>query len=183
MIDLIPIARAAEEAAEQASSGSFIDALGINWKIFLAQLFNFGLVLFVLRRWAYKPLVKILNTRAKKIEKSLEEAKQIESQLKKTKEEHEAIISKARNESLEILDKTRREAEASKAQILQEAKASVDQQMKAAKAKLGDEKVKIIKEIKAELADTLVLNVEKNIFGKNKEEAEEKLNDKTIKEI
>ena len=57
--------------AETARAAGGIGVLGINGKIFLAQLVNFGLILLVLWRFAFKPIVARLEARRERIEKKI----------------------------------------------------------------------------------------------------------------
>ena len=58
-----------------------IKNLGIDWKIFLAQLVNFGIVFFVLKKFAFSPIQKLLKERQSKIEKGLDDAARSASEL------------------------------------------------------------------------------------------------------
>ena len=58
------------EANKAVEATGGLGTLGINGKIFLAQLVNFVLVLIVLWRWAFTPIVKILDKRRDQIAKS-----------------------------------------------------------------------------------------------------------------
>ncbi|HRY63664.1 MAG TPA: F0F1 ATP synthase subunit B [Patescibacteria group bacterium] len=153
LIHIINIAQAAEEASHAAGSQSLTEVLGIDWKLFVAQLINFGLVLFVLWRWVYKPLVKILNERTKKIEKSLKEAQEIGRRLDETKEEQENILAEARKEAAVILDQAEKGAVENKNKMVEEAEAHINKQLEVARQKLSEEKEKISREIKVEVAD------------------------------
>src|SRR3989338_571540 len=133
----IQIAQAAEEVSREAGSQSFTEILGIDGKLFAAQLVNFALVLFVLWRWVYRPLVKILNERSRKIEKSLHEAQEIEKRLAETKDEQEKILSENNN------------------RIVAEAEERINKQLAAARDRLAEDKDKIVKEIKIETAEMI----------------------------
>ncbi|MCK4891918.1 MAG: hypothetical protein KAS78_04575, partial [Candidatus Pacebacteria bacterium] len=60
--------------------------LGLDYKLIIAQAVNFVLLLIILQRLAYKPILKMLNDRTEKIDKSLKQAEQIKEELKKTEE-------------------------------------------------------------------------------------------------
>ncbi len=50
---------------------TFVEKFGIDWKLMLAQLINFAVVFFLLRAFAYKPILKLLDARRKRIEEGL----------------------------------------------------------------------------------------------------------------
>ncbi|OGG90576.1 ATP synthase F0 subunit B [Candidatus Kuenenbacteria bacterium RIFCSPHIGHO2_12_FULL_42_14] len=148
----IQIAQAAEEVSREAGSQSFTEILGIDGKLFAAQLVNFALVLFVLWRWVYRPLVKILNERSKKIEKSLKEAQEIEQRLANAKEEQAAILSGAKKEAAVILAKVESEATENNSRLVAEAEERINKQLAVARERLAEDRNKIVKEIKTETA-------------------------------
>ena len=151
----IQIAQAAEEVSREAGSQSFTEILGIDGKLFAAQLVNFALVLFVLWRWVYRPLVKILNERSKKIEKSLKEAQEIEQRLANAKEEQAAILSGAKKEAAVILAKVESEATENNSRLVAEAEERINKQLAVARERLAEDKDKIVKEIKIETAEMI----------------------------
>ena len=64
-----------------------IYALGIDGRILLAQLFNFAILVFILWRFAYKPVLNILEERRLKVEKSLDDAEAATKRLKQAEAE------------------------------------------------------------------------------------------------
>ena len=56
------------EVTKEAGSGGVIGTLGLNWKLFMAQLLNFGIVLFVLWKWVFRPVAGALETRRQRVE-------------------------------------------------------------------------------------------------------------------
>jgi len=81
-----------KETVEAAQAAGPIGAFGLNGKIFVAQLVNFGLVLLVLWRFAYRPIVNMLEARSEKIEKSVKEAEAFQA---KVDAEEKALRDKA----------------------------------------------------------------------------------------
>jgi len=55
-----------------------LSSLGIDLKILLAQLVNFGILIFLLSKFLYKPVLKMLDQRKKKIAESIKKAEEIE---------------------------------------------------------------------------------------------------------
>ncbi|KKS92777.1 MAG: ATP synthase subunit b [Parcubacteria group bacterium GW2011_GWE2_43_12] len=77
--------------------------LGIDWKLLIAQAVNFLIVLAVLYRFLYKPLLKFLDERKRRIESSLTEAKRIESELKNLEQKRIESDREARRQAQEII--------------------------------------------------------------------------------
>jgi len=102
-----------------------MESLGLDVKLLLAQVVNFTILLVVLSKLLYKPLIKMIDERNKKISDSLENSKKIEEMLKqieekevkamegareKAKSEKESIIALAQSEREEILNSAREQA-------------------------------------------------------------------------
>src|SRR3989344_4681980 len=77
--------------------------LGLDWKLLLAQMFNFGILAFVLTKLVYKPLLKALKER-QKIAKANEEAEKIVSQARaEAKAERALLFSEARRDMASLV--------------------------------------------------------------------------------
>ena len=59
-----------------------LSKLGIDWKLLLAQVVNFGILLGVLTVFVYRPLLDLLDARRERIAKAMEDAGRIEGQKK-----------------------------------------------------------------------------------------------------
>lgn len=130
--------------------------LGIDWHILIAQLVNFGLVLLVLHRFAYKPLLGVLEKREKTIEKSLAAAKEIEKRLKDTEEQSRFIIEKARREAVAVIEEAALIAEQKRNAALEKAKDDVGAVIADAKVKIATEKQTMLREAKEQLGELVV---------------------------
>lgn len=93
---------------------SFISTFHIDWKIIIAQVINFAIVLFVLQFLALKPIKKLMKERTERIEGGLTDAAKNSEILKNTKKEYDEVIAKARTEAHEIFQDGKREAEEKK---------------------------------------------------------------------
>ena len=94
----------------------------IDFNQILLQILNFLIVLFVLKKFLYKPVLKILDERAEKINEGLNAAeKSLKAQTQIEEQKKEEIVS-AQREAAKILDEARKEAENLKSDILNGAK-------------------------------------------------------------
>jgi len=84
--------------------------LGINWKLFLSQMFNFAVLFSVLTFLVYKPLMKIMKDRTKKIEDGLIKAQEADTRLKEVDEISKEKIKEAEGKSMEIIKLTAQKA-------------------------------------------------------------------------
>jgi len=85
--------------------------LGIDWKILLGQIINFLIVLFLLKKFALSPFLRILRERKQRIEEGLEKSKAAEEKIKDIREKREDIISKAQQKAVEIFEQGKKKGE------------------------------------------------------------------------
>lgn len=158
---IIPIAQAAEEAKNVGVA----ETLGVNWMLFLAQLVNFGILLFVLWKFAFNPVAKKLQERTEKIEKSLNDAERIAKEKLEFEQWRQVEMSKARQEASSIVTSAQTEAGKAKQVILEQTKIDQQKLVDQAKAQITSEKNKALSDAKGELAD-LVTNATEKILRK-----------------
>ena len=114
------------------------------------SLVIFLTVLFVLKKYAWNPLLDFLEEREKDIAESLEMAESAKTNLEKIKDESEKILNKAKKEGKTIVSDSKLRAEESANKILDDAKAKSNEFLDDAKSKIEIEKKRAIKEIKQE---------------------------------
>lgn len=162
---------------------SIIETFEIDWKLLIAQVVNFAIVAGVLWFFAVKPIMKIMQERTDKIEKSLKDAAQIEENLKNTEETKKAEIVKAKQEAQVILETANKTASKNKEELLNLAKSEVEKVKIQAKEEIQDAKKQMLKEIKSETAGLVVAALEKIISHDLSAVDKQKMLDKTIKEL
>jgi F-type H+-transporting ATPase subunit b len=151
---------------------NLIETFHLDLKLIIAQVINFTIVLLVLYWFAFKPLVKIMAERSNKIAKSLDEAKLIGEKLAQTKEEFNKTMAEARQQANLLLEKAGQQADGKKAEMVARAKEEIGQIINQEKQKMQAEKLLTLKEIKREVADIVILTVEK-ILGKKMDKKED----------
>ncbi len=172
----IPVAHAAEEAAHEAAADPGVAGMfGLNLKLFLAQLINFAIVLFVLWKWVFKPVTQAMSERTSKIEASLAEAQRITEEKETFETWKNAEINKVRVEASHIITEAKQEAESVRQQITDKAKQDQAQIILQTQGKLEEEKQKALAEIKGQIADIVVTATEKIIKGKLDEKKDKEL--------
>jgi len=116
------------------------------WVIFLT-------VVFVLRKFAWRPLLGALQKREEFIRESLENARKEREEAEKLLKQYTEQINKAREEATAICDEGRRDAEEVRRRIESEARAEADRIVKRAKREIEIAHQDAIKEIYNEVAD------------------------------
>jgi len=97
-------------AADLGGNSSGITALGISWQDFVIQLITFVLIFFLLKRFAFKPIVKILEDRRKTIDDGVLLGRKLEKQREEMDEEVAKVMREARLEADRIIANGHKEA-------------------------------------------------------------------------
>ena len=157
-----------EEAApaEEHEDTGIVGMFGLNWKLFLAQLLNFGIVLFVLWKWVFKPVTSGLSARTEKIENSLQEAEKIGKDRADFDSWKQEEISTVRTQATAIITQAKQAAESLKTEALKNTTDEQNRIMEQAKIRLEQEKGLMINQAKAELADIVVAATSKILKSK-----------------
>ena len=148
----------------------------------IAQLINFLILLFVLRRFAYKPLLKLLDERRQKIADGLANAQKAKSNLEEAEKERQEIISTAKKGASEIISLAEAAAQKNREETLKEAKTGVEKIVIEARKQIESEKNKMICEIKSEISGLVMLAAEKTASIKLDDKKDKELIEKIIKE-
>jgi len=160
---------------------SLIETFHINKQLLLAQIINFAIVFGVLYYFALKPLMKIMQARTKKVEKSLEDAKKIEERLLSAEEEYKKIINNGKKEANSILEKANLQIEERKKEMINKTKEEIGQIINQEKAKMQAEKSSVLKEIKKDVAGLIATSLEKILGEKLDAKKDHELIKKIIK--
>lgn len=138
-----------------------LEKLGINGKIFLAQIVNFFLLMYILKRFLYKPLLDIIKKREEKIKEGLKQADLAEKKIKEVEKKVNLKLEEANKEADKILEKAHREGEDHKNDILREAREEVAKWKEETAVYLKREKEKLLNEVKQETGVLIIKAVEK----------------------
>ena len=83
-----------------------LNSLGINAKLLIAQIVNFLILLFVLYKFAYGPVLRMLDERTKKIEKGMKDAEASGKKLEEIAAKEKGILDEAKNQAKEIVKRS-----------------------------------------------------------------------------
>lgn len=138
-----------------------VKVFGINWKLLLIQGVNFGVLLLILWRLLYRPLISIISKRQEAIKKGVEDANKAEEKLNEINEEKESIITSATLEGEEIVQKATEAAKVREAELLKEANLKGERVLSEADLKAEELKRLALEESRGEIARIAVLGAEK----------------------
>lgn len=160
-----------------------INQLGIDWRLLLAQVVNFLILLWVLKRFAFEPLKKFLHERQKRIEKGLRDAEYAAGQREKLKTLRAQIISAGQKEAEVILAESRKKGLNEYQETVEQAKSKAREVFAQAKDEIIQEKEKTIEEAKRELGSLVMMAAERVLGEKVDEEKDREIVEKALREI
>ncbi len=149
--------------------------LGVDWKLLLAQVVNFLILLWVLRRFAYRPMLQFLDDRSKKIEAGLRDAKLASEKLSEMERKEREVLEAAKKESGAIVARAKESAEKMSEKIIAESREEATRILTEARKKIENERESLRTEMKQELAGLVLLATEKVLGEKMKDVKDEAL--------
>lgn len=141
----------------------------------IAQILNFLVLVFVLAKFAYKPLLNIMEERKNKIASDLEAADKAKADAEAVKSEYAAKLADARQEAQAIIDNARKTAQAAHDKIMADTKAEQEQLIAAAKETIALEKQKSLDDIRAQVISLSMIAAGKIVEQKLGSEEDKKL--------
>lgn len=143
-----------------------ITVFGVNWKLFLIQAVNFGLLLALLYRYLYRPVLGMIDTRREKVENAIRKAEQMERDFGEAELEKARLVREATLKGDELIEAAKKHAEAEEHNILKEAHRKAVHLINEAERRLERERQDMIQATEREVARSAVLAAEK-ILRKN----------------
>jgi F-type H+-transporting ATPase subunit b len=133
-----------------------MEALGINLSALIVQLLAFLILVFLLGRYAYRPIVNALDQRSERIRASMEQADRIERQLAETESRNQEILTEARREAQQIIAQAREVGDRQIAQARDVAREEADKQLQQSLAQLRAEEQRAKQELRQQYADLVI---------------------------
>jgi len=138
-----------------------ISAFGIDGKLIIIQLINFGILMVALGYFLYKPMLRILDERAEKIAQGLKDAEAAAQAKAEASAEKQTILTSAHMEAGEVAKRAKAAADATAAEIVDGAQVKAAAVLTDAEAKREQIKAAALKESEKEIASLAVLAAEK----------------------
>jgi len=151
--------------------------------LFIWTILTFVVLLVLLGKFAWKPLLAALDRRHEMIKDSLDDARKAQQELERLQQESKQIISGARVEAQSILAKTRSEAEKLKGEMRQKAKEEADSIVRNAEKRIQVETEKAILEIRGEVVELSLLVASKLMEKNLSKEDNQSLIEESLKQI
>jgi F-type H+-transporting ATPase subunit b len=151
--------------------------------LFIWTIITFLVLLALLAKFAWRPLLEALESRQERIRKSLEDADRAGQELERLKQESAKIMQQARIEAESIVTQTRSDAERLREELKQKAKEEADNILRNAQQQIQLQTRQAIQQIRHEVADIAVLLASKLLERNLAKEDNARLIDDTLKQI
>ncbi|OGY26173.1 MAG: ATP synthase F0 subunit B [Candidatus Woykebacteria bacterium RBG_16_44_10] len=156
---------------------------GVEPILLIAQVVNFVILLILLKRFLYKPILKVLEERKKKIETSVKQSEEIQKRFEETAQKQAEILDKAKVESEQIIEGAKNEAKILADQIQLDAANAANETIKRTQQSFEIEKQKMIIEAKREIVDIVTAATEKVVQKNLTKQDKERLIKQALTEI
>ena len=131
----------------------------------------FLIALWVLKRYAFGPIQRLIDERRQQIRQSIEDAEHARTEARKLLEEHRALIGDARGQAEEILTEARRVADSQRQRVKDETEADRQRRLEETRRQIEAETQRALQQIRAEVAE-LTLVATAKVTGKVLDDAD-----------
>jgi F-type H+-transporting ATPase subunit b len=138
---------------------------GVDWPHFIAQVISFGIVAFLLQRFAYKPVVDLLEERRKRIAEGLTNAEKIKLELARAETQRQEVLAQANAQANKFIEEARAAAARVQEQETQKAIAAAEQIITKAREAASQDHARMMAELKREVG-RLVVQTTAAVTGK-----------------
>jgi F-type H+-transporting ATPase subunit b len=153
----------------EAESGGQIEQIartfGVDWPHLIAQIISFCIVCFLLQRFAYKPVLKMLEDRRQQIAQGITDAEKIKAELAQTESQRQGVMVKADAQANKLIEEAHAAAARVQEQETQKAIAVAEQIISKSREAAAQEHARMLAELKCEVG-RLVVQATAKVTGK-----------------
>ena len=155
----------------------------VTWPHFIAQLVLFGVVYFVLNKYAFAPILAILEERRKRIEEGQLNAEKIKKQLAEAELRYQEMLRKANDDAQVLVEEARKNNEAFSQREMEKAVKESAAIVERARQEIASERTRMVDEVKSEMV-SLVIKTTARVTGKVlTAEDQKRLNEEATKSL
>ena len=178
---LLAAASGTGESANKAQQ--IFDTFGVNWPLFISQCIAFLIVAFLLKRFAYQPVLEMLEQRRQKIAEGMENADKIKAELAETQAERDKVMTEANTRAEKLIADAKEAAKQVGEAEGQRAVKQAEEIIRKAREATEADRERMLSELKAEIG-RLVVETTAKVSGKVlTAEDQQRLIDETNKEL
>lgn len=145
--------------------GDTAKQFGVDWPHLIAQIVSFCIVAFLLQKFAYKPVVQMLEERRERIAEGLANAEKSKAELAKAEAQRQEILAQANAQANKFIEEARAAAARVQEQETQKAIAAAEQIITKAREAAAQDHARMLAELKREVG-RLVVQTTATVTGK-----------------
>ncbi len=138
-----------------------LHALGIQWSLLIAQVINFAILLFLLAKYVYRPILGVIDRRREIEKTSMEKAEEVDRMHERSEKERQELLKKADQEAGAIVERAKAQATALQTEIETAAHAEAQQILDKGRKQLENERNQVMSDVQQTLAKVIVASTEK----------------------
>ena len=166
-----------------AEGESIPQIFGLNWPAFIAQVLAFSIVLFVLKTYAFGPIINVLEERRKRIAEGQANADKIKQQLAESEVRYREMLDQANAQAQKLIAEARQSSDALAERRAQDATNEAERIVARAREATTLEHDRVLSEVKRELG-RLVIETTAKVTGKVlTPEDQQRLGDETVRQL
>lgn len=150
-----------------------LSKVGFDWQVALANFVNFVIIFFILKKYAFGPIMKIINERQNKINQGLEEAEKARTNLLMSEETGKEYITNAKKDANSIIIDARQKGDIIISEIKNEATELKSNIIKEGEQQVEIKKNNLRKELEVETSEIIINGIEKILKNKLTKEQEQ----------
>ena len=158
---LVLLAAASSDGQIQQIARTF----GVDWSHLIAQIISFCIVCLILYRFAYRPVLKMLEERRQQIAQGLANTEQIRAELARTEAQRQVVMDQANAQATKLIKEARVAAARVQEQETQKAIATAEQIIVKAREAAAQDQARMLAELKREVG-RLVVQTTASVTGK-----------------
>lgn len=143
-----------------------MEALGLDPKFLLIQAIGFALLVIVLTKYAFRPILNILEERQKGIRDDLDSAESRRLEMERLQKDYETRLAQIEDEARDKIQQAIKQAEGIRDEILTKARAESEQVLAAGREEIDRDRIRSMAQMRNEVAD-LAIHAAQTVVGKN----------------
>ncbi len=142
-----------------------LENFGFEPILFIAQIVNFLIIFIVMKKFLYKPLLKVMEERKKKIEEGLKDAEESNRLLKETIDKEQEILKNAHIEAKKLLEEAKTKHDALLLKTEADTKAKVEKMISDARIQINTESIQASKNLSQKVSKLAAKMLEESLVG------------------
>ena len=149
----------------------------------IAEVIAFFLMVLILAKWVYPPIMRVATQREKQIEEGVRAADEAKARLESVQEQVAQTLNEARDQAREILARSHREAVVESDEVHERARRDADALVQRAQSEIAAERDRAIQDLRGEVS-TLVVDAASKVIGETLDaQAHRRLIDKALEDV